>query len=86
MGVLGVHLGHSALVDHEVVVHVYGSHGVRYEDREALVDVRHVMLVVLLVLWEPLMVVDFERQKNYEEQEDHGVVKGHKEHEIVEGL
>lgn len=50
MGVLGVHLGHSALVDHEVVVHVYGSHGVHYEDREALVDVRHVTLVVLLVL------------------------------------
>lgn len=48
-------------------------------------DVCHVELVVLLVLWDPLMVVGFERQKNYEEQEDHGVLKGHKEHEIVGG-
>lgn len=48
-------------------------------------DVCHVQLVVLLVLWDPLMVVGFERQKNYKQQEDHGVLKGHKEDEIAGG-
>lgn len=66
------------------MVHVYGSHGVHYEDHEALVDVGHVKLVILLVLSDPIMIVTFER-KNYEEQVYHGVVKGHKEHEIVGG-
>lgn len=67
------------MVDHEVVVvHVYGSHGVHYEDHEALVDVHHVKPVVLLELRAPLMIVDFERQKEYEEHDCHGVVKGHK--------
>lgn len=66
-------MSHSAtmdheVVDHEVLVHVYQSHGVHYEDHETLVDVCHVKQVVLLVLWGPLMTVDFERQKNYEER------------------
>lgn len=53
-------MGHSAMADHEVeVVHVYGSHGVHYEDHEALVDMRHVK-VALWLLWDPLMIADLE--------------------------
>lgn len=46
-------------------------------------DVQHVNLVVLLTLWGRLLAVDYERQRNYDEQQDRGVVKGHKGHELV---